>query len=102
MDEKTLIEFLLSGSRVALKDAFLRGMAEERNKRKEIGDLLESWAEERAQLIALEFFLMHGEELAARLVAAPAEATLPAQPFALPKRAPLPKRPPRNWRRLRA
>src|SRR5690348_5967646 len=99
MEENKLIDFFLSGSRVTLKAAFLKHMSEERNKRKEIGDLLESWAEEKAQLIALEFLLAHGEELAAKIAEPPeAKSKLPAQPFALPKRVNLK----RNWRKLRA
>ncbi len=95
MDSKNLIEFLLTGSRSNLKGAFLARLGEESNKRKEIVELLEAWAEARAQLIALEFFLAHGEEITSRLDREERPALPSAQPFALPKAF----NKPRTWRK---
>ncbi|HXT74631.1 MAG TPA: hypothetical protein VN785_12330 [Candidatus Angelobacter sp.] len=96
MDSKHLIDFLLTGSRSSTKNAFLMHLSEESNKRKQIVELLEAWAEERAQLIALEFFLAHGEEITSRLGQQEERPALPsAQPFALPRAF----NKPRTWRK---
>jgi len=95
--QKEIIDFLLTGSRSTLKAAFLKRLAEENNLRKQIGELLEAWAEERADLKLLEFILVNGAELSARLGEKQERSALPlpAQPFTLPKAF----NKPRTWRK---
>lgn len=110
--DKELMNFLITGSRGSLKQAFLTAMGERSSLRKEISDKLDALREVEAQLIALEWFIGHGEELAGKLETRPDGAVtaelrppLPSsQPFALPRafnrRGSSTRETARNWRKL--
>lgn len=93
-----LIAFLLSGSRRDLQDAMLAHLAEERNRLKELRELLDVWIEEAARARMLAWFVAHGEELAARLNAP--GPPLPEAPSPQPFRLPAAIRSRKNWRKL--
>jgi len=103
MDEKQMVDFLLNASKTDLQDAMLKRLAEVSEKRKELSDLLNEWVEQAAEARLINWFLLHGEELAAKL-GAPASLVgkdllaLPSHPFALPQRASL-RRESKSWRK---
>ena len=61
--ELIALEFLLGGSETSLENVLLNRLADVRNRRKEIIELLDSWAERQAEAMVLEWFLKHGAEL---------------------------------------
>lgn len=61
--ELVSLEYLLGGSKTSLENAMLNRLADERNRRKELVELFEKWAERRAQAMLLRWFLEHGNEL---------------------------------------
>lgn len=77
-------DFLLTGSKMSLEDAKLARLADVSNRRKQIVELLDEWAERRAEFLLLEWFLLHGNELMAAITAPPITALapllLPAKP----------------------
>ena len=75
-DDSELIpfEYLLSGSKTSLENAMLRRLADARNRQKELTELLNMWAELRAQAMLLQWFLAHGDELMGS-VTKPAQVT---------------------------
>ena len=95
-----LIAFLLSGSRTGLQNAMLGRLADSRNRRKEIIELLDLWVEETALAALYQWFAAHGEELAARLNAPcpPKPEAFSPQPFRLPSAI---KHNRKTWRKLR-
>lgn len=101
MLDKELIDFLLSGSHMDLQDAMLARLAEERNRFKELREILELWMDEAVQARLLAWFNTHGEELAARLntPCPPKPETLSPQPFRLPSARNTGNR--KTWRKLR-
>lgn len=64
-------EYLLGGSKTSLENAVLVRLADERNRRKELLELLEKWAERRAEAMLLRWFLDHGDELVGSLTGSP-------------------------------
>lgn len=86
-DDSELIafDFLLSASKISLEDAMLRRNADVSNRRKQLVELLDKWAETRAELLLLEWFLAHGNKLMAAVTQSPrvtelAPLLLPAKP----------------------
>jgi len=98
-ENEDLIAFLLSGSRASLQDAMLARLADSRNRRKELTELLDLWVEETALAAVYQWFVAHGEELAARLDAPclPRGDAPSPQPFRLPSAI----RNRKTWRKLR-
>jgi hypothetical protein len=68
-DAMIAFEYLLGASKCSLENAMLRRLADERNRRKELMELLDAWAERRAEALLLSWFLTHGEALAGSLTA---------------------------------
>ena len=58
-----LLEYLLSVSKVGMENMLLDRMADAQNRRKEIMELLDKWAERRAEALLIEWFDKHGAEL---------------------------------------
>lgn len=105
--DKELMEYLLIGSRQSLKECLLTRLAASKNRRKEMIEVLDALVEETAQLIVLEWFINHGEELAGKLGEgkswpSPSNLLPRSQPFALPRafNKPLAVKKPRTWRKL--
>lgn len=74
-------DFLLTASTVSMEEAMLRRLADVSNRRKQIVELLEAWAEGRAEALLLEWFLKHKKELMATLTLSPSVGgQLPALP----------------------
>lgn len=74
-------DFLLTASKISMEEAMLKRLADASNRRKQIVDLLEAWAERRAEALLLEWFLSHGKELMATLTLSSRVAgTLPELP----------------------
>lgn len=74
-------DFLVTASNVSMEEALLRRLADASNRRKQIVELLESWAEGQAEALLLEWFLKHKKELMATLTISPSVAErLPALP----------------------
>jgi hypothetical protein len=72
-DDSKLIafEYLLGGSQTSLQNAMLNRLADAANRRKELIELLDKWAEREAEALLLEWFLKHGEELMGSLTRSP-------------------------------
>jgi hypothetical protein len=68
-DDPKLIafEYLLGASKCSLQNAMLHRLADAQNRRKELFELLDAWAEKRAEAMLLSWFLERGEELAGSL-----------------------------------
>jgi hypothetical protein len=66
------LQYLLESSQGRLKDFMISRLAEAANRRKEIKEILEEWAESRALALLSEWLLEYGAEIAA-LVVAPVE-----------------------------
>lgn len=62
------LEYLLTGSETSLQNAMLARLADAKNRRKEIIELLDKWVEKEAEAMLLQWFLEHGEALAGSLV----------------------------------
>lgn len=67
LEKPDFFEYMLSGSTTALQNVMLHAMTDSANRRKELFDLLDRWAEKRAEALLVEWFLNHGEELMARV-----------------------------------
>jgi hypothetical protein len=65
------LDFLLTASKKSLEDAMLNRFSESSNRRKQILELLDSWAERRAESLLLTWFLNHGNELMATITLPP-------------------------------
>lgn len=97
MLDKEFMDFLLTGSQTTLKSAFLKHLGECRNRRKEIAESLDALVEENAVLIAIEWFIAHGHELAGKLgEGRPSPRPLSSPP---PFRLPRAFNKPRTWRK---
>lgn len=72
-DDSKLIafEYLIGGSKTSLENAWLNRLADARNRRREILQFLDQWAEREAEALLLEWFLKHGEELMGSLTRSP-------------------------------
>lgn len=75
--DNQLTQFILTASRTTLNEALLRHLAEARNLRKQIGELLDLWVEETWQAELLSWVKEHGEALAAELKSGPNIFALP-------------------------
>lgn len=75
-------EFLLHGSKMSLQDAKLSRLADVSNRRKQIVELLDEWAERRAEALLFEWFLTHGNELMAAVTMPSTITTI--EPMRLP------------------
>jgi hypothetical protein len=58
-------EYLLNGSERSMQNVLLSRLADARNRQKDLVELLEKWAERRAEALLLEWFLKHGDALMA-------------------------------------
>src|ERR1700733_13885045 len=76
-------EYLVSGSKTSLQNSLMNRLADVSNRRKEIIELLDKWAERQAEATLLAWFLEHGEELMAALAASPVTEI---QPASLPRK----------------
>jgi hypothetical protein len=63
--ELIALSYLLGGSQVSLQNTLLNRLADAQNRRKEIIELLDAWAERHAEVLLLEWFVKHGDELMA-------------------------------------
>ncbi len=72
-DDSGLItfEYLLGGSQRSLENVMLNRLADARNRQKELIELLDKWAERRAEAMLLEWFLKHGDALMAAVAKSP-------------------------------
>lgn len=91
--EKEFATWMVSASRDDLDSAMLARMAESRNLRKRIDELVDLWLEETLRGELLAWIAAHREELVAKLRDA-------ANPFRLPRRVsrPIRHRPCRRFR----
>lgn len=90
--DRDLLAILLNDSRQSQQHAMLQHMANERNLRKQIGELFDQWIDEAWKAELFRWFIEYGDDLAAALKAGP-------DIFALPKRKKWrPTHP--AWRRL--
>jgi hypothetical protein len=80
-EDKQLLAFLLSGSRITLQDAMLAHLAAAQNARKQALEALELWIEESVNAELLSWFLANEGQLRAGL-----------DIFRLPKKPPAPIR----------
>lgn len=69
--ELIAFEYLLGASKSSIENAMLNRFADERNRRKELVELLEKWAERRAEALLLRWFLRHGDALMGSLTRPP-------------------------------
>jgi hypothetical protein len=85
-DDSQLIafDFLLTASKISLEDAMLRRHADVSNRRKQLVELLDKWAESHAELLLLEWFLTHGNNLMAAVTQSPRLTEL--APLCLPEK----------------
>lgn len=65
------LDFLLNASKMSLEDAMLNRLADASNRSKQIVELLETWAERKAEVLLLQWFLSHGNELMATVTLTP-------------------------------
>jgi hypothetical protein len=65
MNTPDFLEYLLYGSQVALENVVIDRLGDAANRRKELIELMDSWAEKRAEALLVEWFLKHGPELMA-------------------------------------
>lgn len=81
------MDFLLSASKTSLEEAMLNRLADVSNRRKQLVELLDEWAERRAETLLLEWFLSHGNELMATVTSTPrVTETIPLLLSAQPRR----------------
>lgn len=78
-DDRIPFEYLLECSERGLRDAMVKRLERASVIRKQVRELLGEWAEEQAQAILFEWFLVHGSELMARATNA-ATAPGPGKP----------------------
>ena len=91
--ENDFVKFVCFASKRSLDEALLARLAESRNTRKQIEELLDVWLTKSVEAEFLFWFSTHREEVGARLKSA-------ANPFRLPERFNRPLDPGR-WRRRR-
>jgi hypothetical protein len=66
-DDALLLEYLLGCSETSMQNVLLNKLNDARNRQKELTELLERWAEVRAEALLFEWFGKHGPELMARV-----------------------------------
>jgi hypothetical protein len=91
--ENDFVKFVCFASKRSLDDALLAHLAESRNLRKQIDELLDVWLTKSMEAEFLSWFLIHREELGTALRNS-------SNPFRLPERFNRPLDPSR-WRRRR-
>lgn len=69
--ELMAVDFLLNASKRTIEDAMLNRCADSANRRKQILEMMDSWAERQAEQMLLTWFLDHGSELAATITLPP-------------------------------
>jgi hypothetical protein len=81
--ELLALRYLLGASETSLQNVLLDRLNVAERTKKQIAELLEAWAQARAEALLAEWFLKHGAELVARIASKPAEVTeikLPTKP----------------------
>lgn len=63
--------FLLDASKNSLQEALLNRLSDASNREKHLRELLDMWAERRAEILLIRWFLKHGDELMAAITASP-------------------------------
>jgi len=65
------VEFLLTASKKSIEDAMLNRFSDSANRRKQLLELMDLWAERRAETMLLVWFLNHGDELMGTITLSP-------------------------------